>query len=235
METSQNRKPMGSLKTPSPVLKALAAQLGNPSGWRGRAVGRMLNRRNRGIIRAAVNALEATPGARLADVGFGGGVGLELLLEKVGVDGHVDGVDRSATMVEGAQRRYRDDLTAGRLALHEASMDRLPLADASLDGMITLNTIYFLPDLGPAAAEFARVLRPGGRLVVGVFDPDSMQRMPVVEHGFRVRPTEEITAVLEAAGLAQTRHLRVGRGPDAYHLLLASPAASPSSPSSPTP
>ncbi|MEB0307138.1 hypothetical protein QN345_17720, partial [Cryobacterium sp. 10I1] len=81
METSQNRKPMGSLKTPTPLLKALAAQLGHPSGWRGRLVGRMLNRRNRGIIRAAVDALEATPDARLADVGFGGGVGIELLLD----------------------------------------------------------------------------------------------------------------------------------------------------------
>ncbi|WP_241975464.1 MULTISPECIES: methyltransferase domain-containing protein [unclassified Cryobacterium] len=224
METSQNRKPMGSLKTPTPVLKALAAQLGHPSGWRGRLVGRMLNRRNRGIIRAAVDALEATPDARLADVGFGGGVGIELLLDTVGPDGHVAGVDQSETMVDAAHRRFRDDLTAGRLSLFEASMEYLPLADASLDGVITLNTFYFLPDLGRAAAEFARVLRPGGRLVAGVFDPAAMQRMPVVEHGFRVRPTEEITSALEAAGLVQTRHLRVGHGPDAYHLLLASPA-----------
>jgi arsenite methyltransferase len=224
MDTPQNRTPMGSLRTPAPVLKALAAQLGHPSGWRGRMVGRMLNRRNRGIIRAAVNALEAAPGARLADVGFGGGVGLELLLDRVGPDGHVDGVDRSETMVDTAHRRFRDDLTAGRISLYEASMERLPQADASLDGVITLNTFYFLPDLGRAAAEFARVLRPGGRLVVGVFDPAQMQRMPVVEHGFRVRPTEQITSALESAGLVQTRHLRVGRGPDAYHLLLASPA-----------
>jgi len=227
MDTPRNRKPMGTLKTPAPMLRALAEQLGHPSGWRGRLVGRMLNRRNRGIIRAAVNALEAAPGSRLADVGFGGGVGIELLLERVGPDGHVDGVDRSETMMDAAHRRFRDALTAGRLSLFQASMEYLPLADASLDGVITLNTFYFLPDLGRAAAEFARVLRPGGRLVVGVFDPAAMQRMPVVEHGFRVRPTEEITAALESAGLVQTRHLRVGRGPDAYHLLLVSPALPP--------
>jgi len=54
---------------------------------RGRLVGMMLNRSNRGTIAQAIDALELQPGAVAADLGFGGGVGLALLLERVGPNG----------------------------------------------------------------------------------------------------------------------------------------------------
>jgi SAM-dependent methyltransferase len=49
---------------------------------------------------------------------------------------------------------------------------------------ITVNTIYFVDDLDRACSELARVLRPGGRLVVGIGDPEAMARMPFSAYGF---------------------------------------------------
>jgi SAM-dependent methyltransferase len=51
--------------------------------------------------------------------------------------------------------------------------------DESLDGLITVNTIYFVSDLQPALAEIRRVLRPDARAVIAVGDPERMAKLPL--------------------------------------------------------
>lgn len=204
----------------SGLFGALAGQLGHPRGLPGRLVGRMLNRGNRVAIVGAVEAVSPHPGDAVADVGFGGGLGLRLLLDRSAPDGQVHGVELSTTMLDTARRRFRSAVAAGRLHLHEGTLQRLPLPDASLDGVLTVNTIYFVDDLAPALDELARVLKPTGRLALGVTDPDAMRSMPVTAYGFRIRPIEEIVAALETAGLTVTDRRRV-RGGFEVHLLTA--------------
>lgn len=87
------------------------------------------------------------------DIGFGGGFGLDMLLDSVGVDGNVHGVEVSKEPISRASRRHRDQIAGERLTLHHAAMDDLPLPDSSVAGLITINTIYFVEDLPTAAAE----------------------------------------------------------------------------------
>lgn len=112
-------------------MKALARQLAHPPGGRGRLVATMLNRANRTAVTRAVAALEPAPGDTLADLGFGGGLGLDLMLDAVGPSGYVVGIDVSQTMVDRAARRHRHQVANDRLALHLASMTQLPLASRS--------------------------------------------------------------------------------------------------------
>jgi SAM-dependent methyltransferase len=202
------------------MLAGLAAQLGNPTGLRGRFVGNMLNRSNRGTTAAAVQALELKPGATAADLGFGGGVGLELLLERVGPQGHVHGVDLSPTMVSRASGRFRREIASGRLHLHSGSITQLPLEDDSIDGAITINTIYFIRELDRAFSELARVISPAGRVAVGIGDPEAMARMPMTPYGFTLRPVDEVVAAAKSAGLTLHDHQRVGEGDGAAHVLV---------------
>jgi len=206
------------------VIEGIAEQLGRPSGSWGRLVGVILNRRNKGTLTAAVDALGLGPGAVAADVGFGGGIGLELLIKAVGRAGHVHGVELSPTMLAQTARRFQREISEGRLELHEASMTRLPLKDASLDGVVTVNTIYFVADLPAACAEFARLLKGTGRVIIGLGDPTAMTKIPFIAHGFRLRPVPEVIDALHAAGLAVQADRRVGEGEDAVHLLVAVPA-----------
>jgi SAM-dependent methyltransferase len=198
----------------------MASQLGKPSGLRGLLVGRMLNRANLGLMTQAIDALGLQPGAVAADFGFGGGAGLALLLERVGPSGQVHGIDFSPTMVKQAARRYRSDVASGRLHLNHGSITELPLQDASIQGAITINTIYFIADLDRAFAELARVIAPTGRVVVGIGDPAMMARMPTTPFGFSIRQPDAIAAVAKSAGLALRDHKRVGQGDDAAHLLI---------------
>jgi arsenite methyltransferase len=180
----------------------LARQLSRPEGLRGRVVGRGLNKGNRAVISAAVEATALQPGQVAADVGFGGGLGLRLLCDRVRPGGHVHGVELSDTMLAAARRRHRDELTDGSLTLAKGILQQLPLDAATVDGLITLNTVYFVDDLATAFREIARVLAPAGRAVVGVGDPEWMAKDAVVSTPvFKLRPIAELVAGLEAAGL----------------------------------
>jgi len=201
-------------------LAASARQLGHPRGWRGRLVGRALNRGNRKLVAAAVRATKVGSGQAAADIGFGGGIGLRLLLEQVGPSGHVHGIDVSTTMVDQARRTFAEASAAGRLDLALGSMTNLPLADEALDAAITVNTVYFVEDLEAALRELARVVRPGGRVVVGVSDPDAMARMPVTAYGFRLRPVDELVETMTAAGFARVGTEVVPGPPMARHLII---------------
>ncbi len=203
-------------------MAGIARQLGHPSGLRGRLVGVALNRGNRGFVSAAVQALQPDPAAVVADVGFGGGVGLKFLLDGIGHSGRVHGVEVSETMLSNAARRYRRDIKAGRLALHDGSLTELPFADGALDGVLTVNTIYFVAELDRAFTELARVVGSSGRIVVGVADPEVMKRMPFTGHGFQLRPVSEVVDTLRGAGLA-VEHRRISQSDDAPHLLIATP------------
>jgi SAM-dependent methyltransferase len=204
------------------IMAGIAKQLGHPDGTRGRLVGVVLNRGNRRVVSAAVQALQADASAVVADVGFGGGVGLKLLLDRVSPPGAVHGVEISDTMLSSATRRYRRDIAAGRLALHTGSLTQLPFADNALDGIITVNTIYFVAELNCAFTELARVVRRSGRAIVGLADPDVMAKMPFTRQGFHLRPVPEVIHTLRGAGLA-VEHRRVSQGDDSPHLLIATP------------
>lgn len=66
------------------VMSTVAGQLGNPHGLLGKGTALMLNRVNRFLIDEAVAAAAPVVGETVADIGFGGGVGLSLLLDRVG-------------------------------------------------------------------------------------------------------------------------------------------------------
>lgn len=206
------------IHVPDVLLRTIGRQLGGPSGPLSPVVARLLNKGNYATIKAAVEALELGGNETLADIGFGGGAGLELLLAAA-PDGHVHGIEPSADMVARARRVYGKELGSGRLALHEASVESLPMPDAALDGWISINTIYFVSDLESAFRELARVLAPNGRGVLGVADPDWMASLPFTKHNFTLRPVADVAEMLERTGfVVEPQVVRSNRAP--YNLLV---------------
>ena len=198
------------------MLAAVAGQLGRPHGPLSSFVARALNRGNEKLIVAAVEAAEPGGGAVAADVGFGGALGLRLLLDRVGDGGVVHGIEIADDMLHRAESKFGGE---GRLRLARGSLTELPLDDGALDALITVNTVYFISELHAACAELARVLRPGGRAVIGIGDPDVMAKMPFVDHGFTIRPVDEIAAALRNSGL-QVEQRRVEDKPIPRYVLI---------------
>lgn len=202
------------------LLSWIASQLAQPHGAASGVIARILNRSNRRTITAAVEAVHLTPGSVAADVGFGGGAGLRMLLDRVGATGRVYGIDLSSEMIALATRKYQPDVAGARLSLRQGSMTQLPLDDGVLDAVITVNTIYFIADIDRAFQEMARTMKRGGSLAVGIGDPQGMARLPMTPYGFRLRPVEEVIAAGRSAGLSLRDHLRSGRGVRAHHVLV---------------
>jgi len=198
------------------LLSAVAGQLGRPHGILSPFVARALNRGNEKAIVAAVDAAQAPRGGVVADIGFGGGVGLQLLLDRIGDDGVVHGIEIADDMLSRAKAKFGSDR---RLRLARGSLTELPLDDGTVDALITVNTVYFISELDGACREFARVLRPGGRAVIGIGDPDVMARLPFTKHGFTIRPVAEIAAALENSGL-QVEQRRIEDKPIPRYLLI---------------
>ncbi len=94
--------------------------------------------------------------------------------------------------------------------------------------MITVNTVYFVADVEQAFTEIGRVLRPGGRAVIGVGDPTAMESLPFTAHGFTIRPIDDLVDQLRRAGFRDLQDQRVGTNERAFHLLVADRDGEPS-------
>lgn len=211
------------------MLATIAGQLGRPHGLVGRGVALLLNRGNRQAMVGAVDATAAAAGNTVADIGFGGGLGLDLFLQRVGPQGTVFGVEIAEDMLTRARARFETQIAAGRIILLTGSLiilltgslTALPLDDRSLDAAISVNTMYFVPDLHVACAELARVVRPGGRAVLGIGDPDAMARLPFTAYGFELRPIDEIVVALKEAGFGEVTQRRLDEAAITHHLVVA--------------
>jgi arsenite methyltransferase len=153
--------------------------------------------------RLTFEQLDIGGGERVLEIGFGGGDLIEWIL--AATEAEVVGVDVSEAMLKRARRRFRRALGEGRLKLLAGSAGSLPLVDASFDKACSVNSLYFWPDPGAAIAEFARVLRPGGRLVLCLQTPESVRSWPGHVYGFRAYGADEVAALMGRAGFGRPR------------------------------
>jgi ArsR family transcriptional regulator len=136
-------------------------------------------------------------GLVVADLGCGAGTLAAALAPAVA---QVIGVDQSAAMLRAARRRLEP---FDNVELHRAGLEALPLPSGSCDAALLVLVLAYVPAVAPVLAEAARILKPGGRLVVVDLarhgDEPFARRLGQARLGFAA---DELTRALGAAGLA---------------------------------
>ena len=116
----------------------------------------------------AFERLAPAPGETAVDVGSGTGANTERLAASVGLTGSATGVEPNPALREVAARRA--EATGSPAVFVDGTADALPLADTSVDVLVCERVLQHVDDPDAAVREFARVLRPGGR--VALLDSD---------------------------------------------------------------
>lgn len=177
----------------------MASQLAKPRGWVGRWTMQAMNRSNTAMSLWAAELLELKKTDHVLSLGFGGAPEMQALLAAAF---RVEGLDRSRDVVTAGLARWAAEIDKGRLALGEGDLMALPFADANFHAALSVNTVYFWPDAARGAKEFFRVLRPGGRLALGLRPGWQTRQAGLTAHGFRAWEKDELVALLQDAGFS---------------------------------
>ena len=159
------------------------------------------------------DAARLARGDRVLDVACGTGAVAVEALGRVGPHGSVTGLDRSPDMLAVARRKLP------HLEWHEGRAEALPFTEAAFDAVTCQFGLMFFDDPGQALGEMRRVLRPGGRVALAVWD--RLERTPgytaltdlverhlgraasePVRASFALGDVDEIRSLLAAAGFA---------------------------------
>jgi arsenite methyltransferase len=164
---------------------------------------------------APVAHLDPKPGETVLDLGSGGGIDVFLAARRVGPTGHVIGVDMTPEMIAKARANAEKAGLTGVVEFREGRLESLPVADASVDAVTSNCVINLVPDKAAVFREVARVLKPGGRMVVSdiVLDgrlPEALERDMLAWAGCvsGAAQRKDYLAMIEAAGLGTPEILR---------------------------
>lgn len=127
--------------------------------WRASEIGTTTDRLERALILELVGDVS---GCKILDVGCGDG---ELAVELVKRGAIVTGIDGSAAMIEAAKKRAQQHDV--EIAFQLARAESLPFPSAQFDCVTAITILCFGEDPAPVFPEIARVLRPGGRFIIG--------------------------------------------------------------------
>jgi len=127
------------------------------------------------------------PGEQVLDVGCGTGLASRAAARRVGGGGKVLGVDIAAGALAVAETQgRRQGLVPHILRFEQMDAESLDLADGSVDVVISLYALLHLPDPAAALRAMRRVLRPGGRICIGIGSGPPLRSLPGWVHRARL-------------------------------------------------
>jgi ubiquinone/menaquinone biosynthesis C-methylase UbiE len=133
-----------------------------------------------------VNRLALPPGANVLDVGCGTGASAIPAAEVVGPNGFVVGIDLSERLLDRARLKAKSRGVTN-IDFRLADMTSLGYDDGRFDAVVSVFSIFFVPDMEGLVRELWRMVRPGGKLAVTtwgprIFEPAYSRWLTAIQH-----------------------------------------------------
>jgi SAM-dependent methyltransferase len=188
----------------------IARQSRRPSGWLGEIVARVMAFETEPANRIALEGLAVRAGEAVLEIGCGHGRTLARLAGTSGV--YLAGIDPSEVMVRLARKRMRRWIDAGRAEVSLASSAKIPHPDGRFDAALAVHVVYFWNDPLADLREVHRVLRSGGRVLLGyrARDEEALAALPATVYALRA--VDEIEGLLAEAGFVEIRSVERSSG-----------------------
>ncbi len=183
--------------------RIFSLQARKPSGFIGRFVmTKLFNFGNADLNAFVKECLALESRDRVLEIGFGPG---KLIGEMASIttEGSVEGVDYSKTMLSQAKKANSRHIASGRVLLRECECGSLPFEDGAFDKLCSTNTLYFWDKPEDYFSEMFRVLRPGGKVVIGFRDDEQMSGLALSEDIFSLFSKNDVINLLLNAGFRE--------------------------------
>lgn len=185
--------------------KYLAEQLRKPEGEFGQQLAEELNKTNRHLTLFTYENLKLNIGDSILEIGFGNG---KLVPELLNINSAITitGIDFSKEMVQEAILHNQQYIESGQMVFKTAELSELTYKNNSFNSICTINTLYFWHNPGRDILELKRVLKPGGKISIGIRPKEEMKNLPFVNFGFQLYSKEQACELLEKAGFTSVNY-----------------------------
>ena len=148
-------------------LRKVTKQLSYPSGDLGVDISGKMNKTNAFITARTIEALDPSAGDFIAEIGPGNGALSSDVIQAIGPRGRYLGIEISKDMALLAEENLRKQGST-IIDVHSGDCHDAIVEEASLDGLLAVNMLYFIDDLNKLLVEIRPWFKPNGRCVFGI-------------------------------------------------------------------
>lgn len=154
------------------IDKLLWRAFGLPAGFLGRIGGMiMAGGRQRQIAAHIAELIDVRRGDKVLEIGFGPGVGIEIMNERIFGKGLIAGIDPSEVMMQMARSRNAQAIENGTVTLISGTVENIPYGDGFFDKAYSMNSFQLWPDKAAGLKEVRRVLKRDAQLLLSFYGP----------------------------------------------------------------
>ena len=204
--------------------KVLSLQARKPTGLIGRfLMSNSFKKINRDLNGFVEETLELHPTHHVLEVGFGPG---ELInrMASITTQGHIEGIDFSSVMLREATKNNQQHIAANRVRIQKGDCKELNFANESFDRVCSVNTIYFWSPPEMYLEEIFRVIKSGGKLVLGLRDKEQMSLLPIDKGIFCTYTLNEVIELLSNIGFSNVHAMEKEGNPFTSYCVVATKA-----------
>lgn len=182
--------------------REIAKQLRTPHGPHAMQIGEFMERSNKHMYTMCLKHASLKSKESVLEIGPGNGCFVSEFFRETN-DISYTGVELSQEMLQVCKNRNSAFIHDRKASFLKGDIMDLKLPDNSYDVIIAINVIYFLNPVEVYLNDLIRIIKPGGRMVLGFRDISSMQKLPFVDENFSLYDANRLSEILVNSGFEQ--------------------------------